>query len=216
MNLQVDDATLSRSARKTLASTTGWGHLGFLGKLAELYGFDLVKDVVTDLMHLSMVLIKDLAHATCDVFNGWPKKPMENPCHINNWENGFFIDHLLYGFRRNMSSGFSRGRRFARDLSHASVSSWSAEEALIFLRLQWRWLLQQFLNMWQDAGNAVPEVFVVLTQAWELLEAFLLPQLDRRGCQETPENVRTAALHYMLHLATAQASTPCIHLQLSA
>lgn len=114
-----------------------------------------------------------------------------------------FVDHLFYAFRRNMSPSFSRGRRFPRDLSHAALSAWSAEECLIFLRLVWRWFLQQFRDTWDLSGVQVPEVFEVLQAAWIHLEALLLPLLDRRGCQLSPLQVKRNAYAYVLHLAKA-------------
>lgn len=50
-----------------IAKETGWTHLGFLGKLALRIDFDLVRDLVVDLMHLCMVLIKDLAYVTAGI-----------------------------------------------------------------------------------------------------------------------------------------------------
>lgn len=52
---------LSNAQRKKISSLHGWSHRGFLGKLARLYPFDLVKDVPPDMMHLAMVLIKGTA-----------------------------------------------------------------------------------------------------------------------------------------------------------
>jgi hypothetical protein len=112
-----------------------------------------------------------------------------------------FVDHLFYGFRRNMSSSFSGGRRFPRDMSHAAISSWSAEECLIFLRLEWRWFLQQFRDSWELSSMEVPEVFEVLQTAWANLEKLFLPLLDRRGCQISPLEVKQNAYGYVLHLA---------------
>jgi hypothetical protein len=158
----------------------------------------------------------DLAHATADVLGGWSNKPDDNPCHVNNWAGGFFIDHLFYGFRRNMGPSFARGRRFPRNLTHAAISAWSAEECLIFLRLEWRWFLQQFRDSWDLAGVEVPEVFQVLEKAWVLLENLLLPLLDRRGCQLTPLEVKHTAYAYVLHLAKATVGGQqafCIALQ---
>jgi hypothetical protein len=114
-----------------------------------------------------------------------------------------FIDHLFYAFRRNMGPSFSRGRRFPRDLTHAAISAWSAEECLIFLRLEWRWFLQQFRDSWDLAGVEVPEVFQVLEAAWIHLENLFLPLLDRRGCQQSATQVKHNAYAYVLHLAKA-------------
>lgn len=38
-----------------------------MGKLALRIDFDLVRDLVVDLMHLCMVLIKDLAYVTAGI-----------------------------------------------------------------------------------------------------------------------------------------------------
>jgi hypothetical protein len=211
---------LSYNQRKAISGRYGWSHRGFLGKLARVYPFDLLKDVPPDMMHLTMNLIKgehlmrrigsdcdtDLAHTTADVLGGWTGKPDTNPCHVNNWSGGMFIDHLLYGFRRNINPSFSRGRRFARDLSHAAIMAWSAEECLIFLRLEWRWFMQQFRDSWELAGLPIPAVFQVLEDAWTLLEKLFVPLLDRRGCQQTPLQVKHNAYAYVLHLAKATTS----------
>ena len=50
------DAERSDDARRELAKIakeTGWVSVGFLGKLALGIGFDLVWDLVVDLMHLA-------------------------------------------------------------------------------------------------------------------------------------------------------------------
>ena len=57
----------ARSELAKIAQETGWVHLWFLGKLALALGFDSVRDLVVDLMHLCMVLIKDLAYVTAGV-----------------------------------------------------------------------------------------------------------------------------------------------------
>jgi hypothetical protein len=123
---RVEDTECTRGQRRQRAKQCGWTHTGFLTKLHGLYGFDLIKDVVPDLMHLAMGLIKDLAHCTDDVLNGWSGKPEPNPCGVNTYDGGFFIDHMMYDFRVTMPPSFARGRRYPRDLSHAAISSWSA------------------------------------------------------------------------------------------
>ena len=64
------DAECSDDANRELAKIpkeAGWVSVGSLGKLALETGFDLVRDLVVDLMHLFMVLIKDLAYVTAGV-----------------------------------------------------------------------------------------------------------------------------------------------------
>ena len=61
-----------------IAKETGWVSIGFLGKLALEIGFDLVPDLVVDLMRLCVVLVKDLAYATAGVI---AKVRALKPCH---------------------------------------------------------------------------------------------------------------------------------------
>jgi hypothetical protein len=200
---RVEHQALTPAQRKLVASMLGWTHLGFLGKLNRMYGFDLVKDVIPDLMHLSMVIIKDLVRITANVINGWKEQPAGNPCGVNTWEDGVWVNRIAAGFRRNVHPGFGTGRRFFRDLTPEMVASWTAEECLVFLRLQWRFLLQQLVDVQIRAGQDVPEVMSVLIEAWEKLEAALLPHMDRRGCQLSEESLRQSACAYQLHLVHA-------------
>jgi hypothetical protein len=85
---EVSDPALSANQRKTRAKDLGWTHTGFLACLVDMYGFDLVKDVVPDLMHLTMVLVKDLVRITTNALQGWQNQPKDNPCGINTWREG--------------------------------------------------------------------------------------------------------------------------------
>ena len=68
LRLQAAEGAADARAKLTkIAKETGWVHLGFLGKLSLELDFDLVRDLVVDLMHLCMVLIKDLAYVTAGV-----------------------------------------------------------------------------------------------------------------------------------------------------
>jgi hypothetical protein len=59
----VEADQLSHAKRKKISGKHGFTHRGFLGKLALVYPFDLVKDVPPDMMHLSMNLIKGIEAA---------------------------------------------------------------------------------------------------------------------------------------------------------
>lgn len=59
---------LTKSKRKKIRSDCGWGHRGFLAKLALVYPFHLVKDVPPDMMHLAMNLIKGVDRMSQNVF----------------------------------------------------------------------------------------------------------------------------------------------------
>ena len=93
-----------RTELAKIAKQTGWASVGFLGKLALQIGFDLVRDLVVDLMHLCMVLIKELAYVTAGVI---AKVRALKPCHnrlsryfqVNTWAAGMFVDHMLYDIR---------------------------------------------------------------------------------------------------------------------
>ena len=146
-----------------IAKETGWVSLGFLGKLALKIGFDLVRDLVVDLMHLCMVLIKDLAYVTAGVI---AKVRAFKPSHnrlsryfeVNTWAAGMFVDHMLYDFRLNVPPVFSTGRRFARDVRDGSICSWTAEECLNFARITWRWFFQQFYKVYRQPGPNRPGI----------------------------------------------------------
>jgi hypothetical protein len=197
------DEEYSKSARKELGKQVGWTHMALLYYLVALYGFCLIQDVPPDLMHLSMVLIKDLLRITVTVLAGWSGQPADNPCGINNWSDGFWLHLLGAFFRMNMHPGFSQGRRYFRELSHEAIASWTAEECLIWLRLQWRFFLQQFIDMYVDRGLVVPEVLVVLVRAWELLADLLLPHMDRRGVVVPVKELAERSVKYQCHMREA-------------
>ena len=192
---------LSANKRKKLAAILGWTHEGFLAKLAKLYKFDLVKDVIPDLMHLIQGLVKDLVHITVSVLDGWKGMPKDNPCGVNTWENGLWTSALCKMFRSNVHPGFARGRRFMRDFTHAAVSKWSVEECLVFLRLQWRFFIQQFYDL---TPGKQPELLTCVARAWELLEAALLPYLNRGGNPKTDDQLMASASAYQAHLVGAK------------
>ena len=194
-----------------IAKETGWVSVGFLGKLALEIGFDLVRDLVVDLMHLCMVLIKDLAYVTAGVI---AKVRALKPCHnrlsryfqVNTWAAGMFVDHMLYDFRVNVAPLFSTGRRFARDVRDGSICSWTAEECLNFARITWRWFFQQFYTMLDRTGhidNLNPIDLASLDAvvgAWERFEGWLFPVMDRNGLSLSLEDFSHRCVEYALYL----------------
>jgi hypothetical protein len=65
---RLQDAT-SKAQRETIRKETGWIGLETLTAMLAKYGdFDRIRDVIPDLMHLAMILVKNLAHAAVDVF----------------------------------------------------------------------------------------------------------------------------------------------------
>ena len=208
------DAERSDNARSELAAIakeTGWVSLGFLGKLALKIGFDLVRDLVVDLMHLCMVLIKDLAYVTAGVI---AKVRAFKPSHnrlsryfqVNTWAAGMFVDHMLYDFRLNVPPVFSTGRRFARDVRDGSICSWTAEECLNFARITWRWFFQQFYMMLDRTGNIDNLDPIDLASldavvgAWELFEGWLFPAMDRNGLSLSLGDFSQRCVRYALYL----------------
>ena len=118
----------SRTARKRLTESTGWGRWSVAEMLYEEYGFDYVADCIPDMMHCLMGLIKDLSRATVTMFE--------------KHNDELWLDSILHKFKAMMPSVFVRGRRFPYGMSHAAIKSWSAEECLLFLRVTWRMLFQ--------------------------------------------------------------------------
>lgn len=114
------------------------------------------------------------------------------------------MDSLCDMFRANMPPGFARGRRFPRNLSHAAISGWTAEECLVFLRIEWRYICSQFLHMWHESGKETPEIFQVVMEGLTLFSNAIAPFLDRRGCQSSMEQLRDAAVKYVRHMVHAQ------------
>jgi hypothetical protein len=200
----ITDETKSKNERKEIGKFVGWTHVGLLYHFVIMYHFCLIKDVPPDLMHLSMVLIKDLLRITVTILSGWQGQPEDNPCGINEWDFGFWLHMLASFFRRNMHPGFSTGRRYFKLLSHEAIASWTAEECLIWLRLQWRFFLQQFIDMYLDRGLVVPEILLVLVTAWELLAAVLLPYMDRRGVVVPVDELKMNAVKYQAHMRDAK------------
>ncbi len=103
----ITDETKSKNERKEIGKFVGWTHVGLLYHFVIMYHFCLIKDVPPDLMHLSMVLIKDLLRITVTILSGWKGQPEDNPCGINEWDFGFWLHMLASFFRRNMHPGFS-------------------------------------------------------------------------------------------------------------
>ena len=127
------------------------------------------------------------------------RKPLPTPDNIR------YSTHSLFDmFRANMPPGFARGRRFPRNLSHAAISGWTAEECLVFLRIEWRYICSQFLHMWHESGKETPEIFQVVMEGLTLFSNAIAPFLDRRGCQSSMEQLRDAAVKYVRHMVHAQ------------
>ena len=94
------------------------------------------------------------------------------------------LDRILNNLRLDMPSCLSSGRRFPRDLTHASVSSWSAEECLICIRFGWRHFFRELFSSYTCAlEKDVPPSLHEFHKGFEILEALILAVLDRRGFQ---------------------------------
>lgn len=165
------DFELPPSVRKQHQKQTGWGTGSLLLMLHDLYGFDVIDDVLIDGMHNWMGIIKDLTRATINVLEVVNK---------TTW-----LDRLLAQIRLQLPRVFTHGRRIPRNLTHASLKSWCAEECLIWLRLIWRPLFQELIDAAEE-DDTLPaldysELFRGIRQAWLLLESAVLPLLDKRG-----------------------------------
>jgi hypothetical protein len=60
--------------------------------------------------------------------------------------------------------------------------------------------MQQFVDSYIDRGFEVPEIILVLIQAWELLAALLLPYLDRRGVVVAISELAERSVEYQCHM----------------
>ena len=153
--------------RKKCGTKTGWREATLALALYDLYGFDLARDVVPDLMHAAGNVIRDLARATVD---------MLQRCNLHVW-----CDVILKDFKRDLPPAFCQGRRIPWDLSHTAITSWSAEECLIWVRFVWRLLFAELRLSHTSTGAVVPPLLDAVQHLWELLESALLPLLDQRG-----------------------------------
>lgn len=126
---------------------------------------------------------------------------------MNTWgAAGLFVDHLFYDFRVNVPPWGSTGRRFPRDLRDGSICSWTAEECLNWARVVWRWFFQQFYTMLDTTGQydqmnplALASLDAVV-EAWEKLEGWLFPAMDRNGVSLSLTDFRERCLEYAMHL----------------
>ena len=82
-----------------------------------------------------------------------------------------------------MPPALATGRRFPRHLTHAGISAWSAEEALIFIRIGWSHLFQCIVDTIEAAGKVVATDVNTVASAFKLLQTVVLQLLDRRGFQ---------------------------------
>ena len=97
-------------------------------------------------------------------------------------------------------------RRFPRHLTHGDLTSWSAEEMLIWIRLEWRHIFNVAQSMQMDEHEDA--LLSQVHKAWVLLEDFVLSVLDRRGLQCTTAELGEKAVVYIHHLKTAQVHWP--------
>ena len=125
---------------------------------------------------------------------------------VNTWAGGIFVDHMLYDFRENVPPWASTGRRWPRDLREGSICSWTAEECLNWARVIWRWFFQQFYTM-IDATGSFDRLdpldlasLDAVVGAWEKLEGWLFPAMDRHGLSLDLADFRLKCLHYALYL----------------
>lgn len=182
------DSSVPRTRSAKESSASGWKRASLTRMLNELYGLSMQRDVLIDGMHNIMSLVKDLAHATVSMFQG------------HNQE--LWLDKVLQQIRAMLPNVFTNGRRVPHDLSHAALKSWAAEECLVWLRLIWRLLFQECLDA-KESREETGELFYSVMRAWELLEAALLPLIDRRGTQGTIEDQLRPILEYIEYLKSA-------------
>jgi len=110
--------------------------------------------------------VKDLAHGLVNV--------------LTVYNEHLWLPLILKQYRSDMPAYITHGRRFPRDLSHASISMWSAEETLIFIRHQWRHVFQ---SMYESYEGAIPPDMKTCAKTFGMLETIVLRALDHRGLQ---------------------------------
>lgn len=71
---------------------------------------------------------------------------------------------------------------------------------MIWLRLVWRLLFQELIEVFHEAQEDVPPLFTEVQRAWELLENVILPMMDRRGVQLSIAELQGRAIMYISHL----------------
>jgi hypothetical protein len=96
------------------------------------------------------------------------------------------------------------GLQVPANLSHAALKSWAAEECLVWVRLIWRPLFQVLIEARRDAGDDVPELYLKMKEAWQLLEQAMLPMLDRRGMQLGTLDLQVRIIRFLDYMNTTE------------
>ena len=159
----------------------------------DLPGFDPTLDTIDDAMHMFASIIRDFAHGTIDAVLLVPAL------------KDFDFTACLRTFRMNLPSTLKQGRRFPRSFAHAGLSSWSAEECLVWLRLEWRHVFNCLAEHSLVHMGKVPSIVQAVGVLWEKLEVLVLALLDRRGVQCELDEVQEMAVAVIEHLKNCQA-----------
>jgi len=116
----------------------------------------MIRDVMQSFC-LQQILVKDLAHGLVNVLSVYNK-------HL-------WLPVVLKQYRSDMPAYITHGRRFPRDLSHALISMWSAEETLIFIRHQWRHVFQ---SMYESYEGAILQDMKTCTETFGMLKTIVV------------------------------------------
>jgi hypothetical protein len=150
-------------------SRIGWRERTIVWDLHDLSGFDPRWDCIVDLMHLLMVLGKDLLYATSFVF-----AKLKVPTRMD-------LAGYLKTFREMLPACLIHGRRWPRDCQPANICAMSAEEVFNMVRLGWRPMMTEVREgLGANVDLLWLNVLEELCGAWVRYEALVSFFLDRR------------------------------------
>jgi len=191
-------AQRNKTATSEYITELGWRRRTIFWDLYELYGFNPVLDIPPDFMHLAMGLIKDFLHAKVAML-----LLIEKQCdNFPDLKQGFFKR-----FRAACVSAFTHGRRFLRALDHVAVSDASAEEMMVYLRLQGQCVFELLKPCIPQLEPDLQAHFNNVERGWNKLSRMLCGFLDKNDKPDMADwatQMRGFAMEYLMHLQDAR------------
>ena len=196
---QIEDIAAQRNKTETRAfiSELGFRRRTFVWTLYEWYGFDPLLDMPPDFMHLAMGLLKDYLHIKVSMLSLLEKQCPNMPD----------LKEFFKTFRACSVSAFTSGRRFLRSLDHVAVSDASAEEMLVYLRLEGDCVFHLLEPCVSQLDVTLRAHFEHVKTGWSKLRQMLCGFLDKRDKVDMVEwasGMRELVLDYLSHLQYAK------------
>ena len=191
------NAQRNKTAARQFISNLGWRRKTFVWVLQEWYGFDPILDMPPDFMHLAMGLLKDYLHVMVRMLG-----LIEKQC--SNFPD---LKKFLQTLRSCTISAYTSARRFLRALDHVGVSAASAEEMLVFLRLEGDAVFYLLIPCLEQLNASTKDHFNNVQVGWCKLRDVLCGFLDKRdklNIVHWAAEMRQQVLEYLSHLQDAK------------